>query len=117
MLVDSIIYLCAQKAEVLDIMQTSTSKSCAQEHLLILLVFLAQYGASWFTINGDTSNECSLCRRLGFCNETDYYAFLVHGGLAGYENNKKQARMTSRSTRMLGTKCSVVTLITKSSLN
>ena len=88
-LVDSIIYLRAQKAEVLDIMQTSTSKSCVQEHLLVLLVFLAQCGASWFTINGDTSNEFSLCRRLGFCNETDYYAFLVHGGLAGYENNKK----------------------------
>ena len=56
----------------------------AQEQLLVLLVFLAQCGASWFTINGETSKEFSLCRRLGFYDRTDYYAFLVHGGLAGH---------------------------------
>jgi len=65
------------------------STSRTQEHLLLLLVYLAHYGAHWFTINGDTSNKLSLCRRLGFCNETDYYAFLVYGGLVGYETNKK----------------------------
>ena len=70
-------------------MPTTASMRRAQEQLLVLLVFLAQCGASWFTINGETSKEFSLCRRLGFYDRTDYYAFLVHGGLAGYDINKK----------------------------
>jgi len=73
-------------------MPTSPSKSRAKEHLLLLLIFLAQCGASWFTINGDTSDEFSLCHHLGFCDETDHYAFLVHGGLAGYETNKNTGK-------------------------
>jgi len=60
----------------------------AQELLLVLLVFIAQSDSHWFTINGETSREFSLSRRLGFHDRTDYYAFLVTGGLAGYEINK-----------------------------
>ena len=61
----------------------------AQALLLVLLRFTAQSDAHWFTINGETSRENSLCRRLGFYDQTDYYAFLVTGGLAEYEINKK----------------------------
>ena len=61
----------------------------AQELLLVLLVFIANSDSRWFAINGETANEFSLCHRLGFYDRTDYYAFLVHGGLAGYDINKK----------------------------
>ena len=70
-------------------MATSMSMRRAQEHLLVLLVFLAQCGASWFTINGETSKDFSLCHRLGFHDPNEYHAFLVHAGLAGYEINSK----------------------------
>ena len=56
----------------------------ARELLMILLTFLATGDAFHYTINGDTCHEYSLAQRLGFYHEIDYYAFLVHAGLAHY---------------------------------
>ena len=61
---------------------------CAREFLAILLSFISMCDASWFTINGDTTYEFSLCQRLGFYHATDYHAFLVLCGLAGWTKIK-----------------------------
>lgn len=58
-----------------------------------LFSILAQGSSHWFSINGDTSCEISLCRLLGFLSPMDYYAFLVSKGLAAYEFNSKKREM------------------------
>ena len=42
--------------------------------------------------NGDPNYEFSLCRRFGFTSSLDYYALLIHAGLAGYEDKKDGSR-------------------------
>ena len=64
------------------------SMGCAREFLAILLSFISTCKASWFTINGATTYEFSLCQRLGFYHATDYHAFLVLCGLAGWTKIK-----------------------------
>jgi len=116
-LVDSIIYLRAQKAEAFDIMPTSPSKSRAQEHLLLQLVFLAQCGASWFKVNGDTSNGFSSVIALAFAMRLVIIHFFCMAAWLAMKLTKKQARTSSRSIRILGRSCSVVTPRLKSSFS
>jgi len=59
----------------------------AQELLTTLLVCITASYSFWFTINGDISTDFSLCRRLGFFSEVDYYALIVAAGLARYAGN------------------------------
>ena len=60
----------------------------AQQLLLVLMLYIAQSDSHWFTINGETSRDISLCQCLGFHDAINYYAFLVTAGLAGYDINK-----------------------------
>ena len=61
-------------------MQANATMIRAREYLLVLLIFLAEADSFWFTISGEISRDCSLGRRLGFCDKIDYYAFLVTAG-------------------------------------
>ena len=63
----------------------------ARTLLATLLVFIAAGDSFWYTINGDTTTQFSLCRRLGFFSEVDYYAFMIAAGLAGYTEKRGQA--------------------------
>ena len=49
------------------------------------LRFLSQAESFWFIIDGETSWEHSLSRRLGFVSTVEYYAFLVAAGWAMYK--------------------------------
>ena len=69
-----------------------------QELLSVLLVFIANSDSNWFTINGETSRDISLCCRLGFYNPTEYHMFFVHAGLAGYGINKQKSRKAISKT-------------------
>ena len=53
----------------------------------VMLEFLSNSASFWYTINitGDPSYDFSLCRRIGFCFENDWFAFLVGVGLGGYD--------------------------------
>ena len=64
----------------------------ARELLVALISFVAAGPSFWYTINGDTTSEFSLCWRLGFFCEVDYYVFLVAEGLAGYA--KRRGKIT-----------------------
>jgi hypothetical protein len=44
------------------------------------LRFLSQAESFWYTIDGDTSWEHSLSRRLGFVSMVEYHAFLAAAG-------------------------------------
>ena len=68
--------------------EKSNSIGCARKFLAILLSFISTWEASWFTNNGDTMYKFSLCQRLGFYHATNYYAFLVLCGLAGWTKIK-----------------------------
>ena len=72
----------------------------ARELLAALLVFIAAGDSFWYTINGDTTTEYALCRRLGFFSEVDYYALLIAAGLAGYAvtpgHEKKQLKINPK---------------------
>ena len=67
-----------------------------EDVLVELLGILVQGPSQWYTLNGDTSTQVSLCRVLGFFSETDYYAFLVHKNLAEYRFNKAFVKMELR---------------------
>ena len=58
-----------------------------------VFAILSKGGSHWYTINGDTSSNLSLCRRLGFFSEMDYYAYLGSKGLAAYIMNKQSQMM------------------------
>ena len=60
----------------------------ARELLLSFFVFASSGESFWYTIDGDVTAEFSLCRRLGFFSEVDYFALLVKANLAGYVNRK-----------------------------
>ena len=65
-----------------------------EEDVLAELFSILSKGSShWFSINGDTSCEISLCRLIGFFSLVDYYAFLVSKGLAAYEFNSRKREM------------------------
>ena len=57
----------------------------ARALLVGMLSFLSNSASFWYTINGDPSYDFSLCRRIGFRFENDWFAFLVGAGLGGYE--------------------------------
>ena len=61
-----------------------------------LFSIFSKGSSHWFSINGDTSCNISLCRLLGFFSPMDYHAFLVSKGLAAYEFNlwKKEMEIT-----------------------
>lgn len=69
-------------------MLVTKSMRRGRELLIVLLAFVASGESFWYTINGDTTHAFSLCRRLGFYYEADYFAFLVGCGLAGYTEDK-----------------------------
>ena len=69
-------------------MLVSESMAKARSCLAVLLKFLAGADSFYFTINGATNTDFSLCRRLGFTSEDDYYAFLIAAGLASYIKEK-----------------------------
>ena len=60
----------------------------SRDFLVILLALISSCEASWSTINGNTTYEFSLRRKLGLYHTTDYYAFLVVCGLAGWTKIK-----------------------------
>jgi len=72
----------------------------AQELLAALLVFIAAGYSFWYTINGDTTTEYDLCKRLGFFSKVDYHTLLVAAGLAGYAvtpgHEKKQLKINPK---------------------
>ena len=77
-------------------MQANATMIRAREYLLVLLIFLAEADSFWFTISGETYRDCSLGRRLGFCNKIDYYAFLITAALAKYvihDNGDKELKI------------------------
>ena len=54
-----------------------------------LLGILARGKSQWYTLNGDTNTDISLCKVLGFYSKMDYYALLVSKNLAAYRMNRK----------------------------
>ena len=65
-----------------------------QEDVLAELLGLLTGGSShWYTLNGDPFAKTSLCKMLGFYNESDYHAFLVSKKLAAYRLDKKSRKM------------------------
>lgn len=64
----------------------------ARQVITVLLTNLSSAKSFWYTINGDPNYEFSLCRRFGFTSSLDYYALLIHAGLAGYEEKKDGSR-------------------------
>jgi hypothetical protein len=58
------------------------AESATQSIAAKFLRFLSQAESFWFTIDGDTSWEHSLSRRLGFVSMMEYHAFLVAAGWA-----------------------------------
>ena len=73
-------------------MGASDEESRARQLLADILAFIASSESHWFTINGDATHDFSLCRRLGFNHENDFFAFLVTCGLAGYEDDRNGNR-------------------------
>ena len=67
----------------------------ARDLLLTFLSFASSANSFWYTINGDASAEFSLCRRLGFFSEVEYYALLIEAGLAGIaeKDEKKEVKI------------------------
>ena len=54
-----------------------------------VLAKLANGNSHWYTINGDTSTDLSLCRQLVFLSRMDFYSFLFIEGPVTYNLNQK----------------------------
>ena len=62
----------------------STDIADEDDVLAEILGILAGRSSHWYTLNGDLFAKISLCKMLGFYNESDYHSFVVSKKLAAY---------------------------------
>ena len=64
--------------------KNSTVAAEQEDVLAELLDILAGGSSHWYTLNGEPFAKTSLCKMLGFYNESDYHALLISKKLAAY---------------------------------